>query len=595
MKIWTLDFETFFSDEFTLKKYTVEEYIRDPRFEALLLGVRTPEGVYHWIEQDAIGKYLSTIDWSTNAILCHHAQFDGLILSHHYGVRPAVWLDTLSMARLQLGNHISAALGSLTKHYGLPDKSVPYGSFKGRRWAELPHDLRERLGDGCVHDVELTWQIFQKLMAGFPAEELRAISMTVKMFSEPQLEANAPVLETLQRDEIARKESLLFELGVTKKDIGSNEVFIRLLQNEGVEACYKPGKNGPIPAFAKNDDFMQELLTDENERVATLAEARLACKSTIEETRAGRILSAGSRGSLPIYLSAFGARSLRWSGGDRTNWQNLKKGSALRKGLKAPDGHMVAVVDQSQVECRLLNTVAGQESVVQAFREGRDVYCELGPGLWGRKITKADKAERDACKTTELSSGYGVGDKRLGFIFKVKGIKADPWVAIHKAYRPSHPFVVQMWGNAGELIPVLKDGGMREHPFGWPIAIDKHRIILPNGSPLHYSIMWDEDNREWLMRTRTGWQKIFGGALTGHIIQALARLSVSQAFMRIEQRTSLLPKLAVHDEGAWLPRAHEAEAFLKIAIEEMRRSPVWLPHAPLDAEGGISTIYGEIK
>ena len=117
MKIWTIDFESFFSDDFTLKKYTTEQYIRDPRFEALLMGVRTPEGLYHYVEQDCVAKYLSTIDWSDAAILCHHAQFDGLILSHHYGVKPAAWLDTLSMARLMLGNHVSVSLSSLTKHY----------------------------------------------------------------------------------------------------------------------------------------------------------------------------------------------------------------------------------------------------------------------------------------------------------------------------------------------------------------------------------------------------------------------------------------------------------------------------------------------
>ena len=166
MKIWTFDFETHFSDDYTLRKQTTEEYIRDPRFEALLLGVRTPEGVYHWVEQDAIAKYLSLIDWSDAAVLCHHAQFDGLILSHHYGVRPQVWLDTLSMARLQLGNYVSVALSSLTKRYGLPDKSVPYDKFRGRRWAELPFDLREELGVGCVHDVELTYRIFVALMKG---------------------------------------------------------------------------------------------------------------------------------------------------------------------------------------------------------------------------------------------------------------------------------------------------------------------------------------------------------------------------------------------------------------------------------------------
>ena len=166
MKIWTIDFESFFSDDFTLKKYTTEQYIRDPRFEALLMGVRTPEGVYHYVDQDCIAKYLSTIDWSDAAILCHHAQFDGLILSHHYGVTPAEYFCTLSMARLMLGNHMRVGLESLAAHFGLSPKTVPYEKFKGRRWAEITHALREELGDACVHDVALTWRLFVALMKG---------------------------------------------------------------------------------------------------------------------------------------------------------------------------------------------------------------------------------------------------------------------------------------------------------------------------------------------------------------------------------------------------------------------------------------------
>ena len=63
------------------------------------------------------------------AFLCHHAHFDGLILSHHFGVKPRYWLDTLSMARQVLGNHLKKGLGELATHYRLPEKNVPYNLF----------------------------------------------------------------------------------------------------------------------------------------------------------------------------------------------------------------------------------------------------------------------------------------------------------------------------------------------------------------------------------------------------------------------------------------------------------------------------------
>ena len=106
------------------------------------------------------------IDWANTACLAHHAQFDGLILSHHYGVKPRVWFDTLSMARLLLGNHLSVGLDSLARHFGLAAKTVPYNLFRGKHWAELDPAIQGQVAAGAIHDVNLTWAIFCKMMTG---------------------------------------------------------------------------------------------------------------------------------------------------------------------------------------------------------------------------------------------------------------------------------------------------------------------------------------------------------------------------------------------------------------------------------------------
>ena len=108
MNIITLDFETFYSDDFTLKKMTTEAYVRDPRFEALLVGIRADgiraDGMCDYTEGPNIRAALGSIDWSNTAVVMHHAHFDGLILSHHYGIKPAFIFDTLSMARMVVGS-----------------------------------------------------------------------------------------------------------------------------------------------------------------------------------------------------------------------------------------------------------------------------------------------------------------------------------------------------------------------------------------------------------------------------------------------------------------------------------------------------------
>ena|SRR6202789_287945 len=296
MNIFTLDIECFFDDEFTLRKLTTEHYCRDERFEFLLLGVRAPNGAKFWLPQNEIGPWLSSVDWSKHSILCHHAHFDLLALSHWYGVKPKHVFCTLSMARLQLGNHLSVGLESLARHYDLVGKSVPYERFRGLRWRDIPDGLRAELGAGCLHDVSLTWDIFQRLAVNFPLEEYQVIDFTVRQFTEPQLLGDVETFAKVWTHEHEHKKAILADLALEASDLQSAARFAELLQAEGIEPEKKAGKNGEIYAFAKTDQFMIDLLEHEDERVRTLAEARLGQKSTLDQTRAERLGFMAMRG-----------------------------------------------------------------------------------------------------------------------------------------------------------------------------------------------------------------------------------------------------------------------------------------------------------
>ena len=131
MRIVTIDFETFFGDEFTLKKLATEAYIRDKRFEAHGAAIKwSPDTPARWYDARQLEFVLKQEDWSDVAILSHHAHFDCFILAHHYGVRPKLILDTLSMARLLLGNHISVSLDSVRAHFGIPGNAPPTKNSK---------------------------------------------------------------------------------------------------------------------------------------------------------------------------------------------------------------------------------------------------------------------------------------------------------------------------------------------------------------------------------------------------------------------------------------------------------------------------------
>jgi DNA polymerase len=355
MQIITLDFETYFDDEYTLKKMTTEEYIRDPRFEAHGAGIRWPDGRKEWLSSTCLKEQCES--WSSEqsqiALLCHHAHFDGLISSHHFGYCPTLWLDTLSMGRVCFDGTISLALDSLATRFGFPSKSVPYQEFKGKHWHEMSPDLQRRLADGCLHDCELTWQCAAAMLSGgseivryaFPASEIPVVDLTVRMFTEPVLVGDLEALNQAWTAEQEARDELFSRLGdVTPAMLRKDDVLAQMLLELGVEPPLKiTTKGNEKYAFAKSDWAMQDLVMSENQDVALLAEARLKAQSSIYQTRCERLGWKARRGPLPVYLSYAAAHTRRWGGGDKDNWQNFPRSDpakpqkgALRRAIKAP-------------------------------------------------------------------------------------------------------------------------------------------------------------------------------------------------------------------------------------------------------------------
>lgn len=588
MNIITLDFETFFSDDYSLSKMTTEAYVRDPRFEAHGCAIRFPTAGTDWWDGADLKAVFGDIDWANTACLCHHAQFDGLILSHHYGVKPRVWLDTLSMARLLLGNHLSVGLDALARHFHLAAKTVPYNLFRGLYWRDLPDSVRTLVSSGACHDVELTWQLFNILGKDFPREEYQVIDTTIRMFTEPTLQADLPALAKVWTSEVGAKEKRLKELNVSEADLQSAERFAQLLRNEGIEPATKPGKNGEIYAFAKNDAFMKELQEDEDERVRTLAEARLGAKSTLLQTRAETIGWMGRRGALCCYLRYAGAHTSRWSGGDGANWQNGVP--AINDAIHPPNGFELIKPDASQVECRLLNFVAGQEDKIEDFRLGRDPYVGVAEAFCGHPVNKKDHPVlRQAGKVVELQAGYGSGGEKIRATLRNKAniiISSEEGEKYKWAYRNTHPRVCDLWKEAGEIITDLAAG--RERKWG-PVDIADRRIWLPNDIPLIYeSLNWHHDeetgDRYWRLKTRSGYHKMYGAKLVENLIQALARVVVSQAMIRIRDLGYRIVNMRHDDLWILIPKDGSERQHIEKCRIEMCRTPVWLPGIPLDAE-----------
>ena len=254
MRTLTLDFETMYSQDYSLSHMTNEEYVRDPRFQALCLGVKEfGEEAFVKRGPDYIAAWCDYQEWDDTAVIMQHAQFDGFILSEIYHARPAFIFDTLSMAHAVNGPIAPASLAALADRYGGTPKTVPYNYFRGKRWEQMSPELQTELCDGCAHDCELTEMVFRELVKGFPPDELEIIDLTVRMYTEPRLYGDAELFGKLAQEEEVRKTALLTALNIPKASLSSNATFARLLAAFGEEVPGRPGAKGLNPCVAASD------------------------------------------------------------------------------------------------------------------------------------------------------------------------------------------------------------------------------------------------------------------------------------------------------------------------------------------------------
>jgi DNA polymerase len=496
------------------------------------------------------------------------------------------------MARLLLGNHLSAGLDALAKHFGLGAKSLDYAAFDGRHWEELSPAVREQVASGACQDVALTVKLFtQHLAPYFPRSEYPLVDCTIRMFTEPTLRADPDALETIEQAEQARKCELLRAVGIEDpKELRSNERFARKLRELEIEPQQKDGKNGLIYAFAATDRFVEELLQSEDEVVAALAEARLAVQSSLKETRTRRLIDMAHRGPLCLYLYYAGAATTRFSGGDKLNPQNFIP--EIQATIEAAsDDEVVIVVDASQIELRILSYVAGQTDVLDRLRNGEDPYATVASAFYGYPVNKKDHPEqRQLGKTVELSAGYGSGGDKIRNTLRVKaGIKLD-WaegMQARDAYRSTHPAVVDYWRQADFMLKCLAAG--RKLRWG-PMEIDEGCIWLPNGCPLIYdTLRWDTEIDGWVVKRRAGWTKIWGSKLVAETTQALARVYISEKMNAVIAQ-GIKIALMRHDDLVLVVKRDIAADVLRWLQEVMKQPPMWAPDIPLGSEGHIGKL-----
>lgn len=622
MKTIVLDFETFYSTEYSLRKMTPVEYILDPRFEVIGCAVRDPDFLderVKFMSDIQLRAYLATLPEKV-IVASHNALFDMCILAWWYGYTPTLMADTLGMARAMLGHKLrSLSLDSVAAYLKLGMKGKTVHKVQGMTLAAIKAAgiYDEYAAYSCL-DADLCWGIYEwAIRKGFPPSELVVMDTVIRCAVQPRFVLNPTALAEHLHEVQQAKAELFDRCGLASRDdLMSNDRFAQVLRNLGVEPPTKisltTGKE--TYAFAKTDADFLELEEHENPTVQALVSARIGIKSTLEETRTERFISIsrlqwgdGLQGLLPVPLRYSGAHTHRLSGDWKLNLQNLpsRGNNKLRSAIEAPPGHKVLARDSSQIEARMAAWFAGCWEMVDAFANQEDIYSTFATSVFGYPVHKSThKVERFVGKTGILGLQYGLGwnkfqgtvtmqsKAQLGQEVLLSDVEAANAV---NTYRRRYYQIPAMWRVLEGLLPRMT--GDLNHVLG-PVTFEKEAVLLPSGLRLFYHNLHCDESGQWRFEYGGKAKYIYGGKFFENIIQALARICIMDAAVRVRvwadrENVPVWLNLQVHDELVYVC-PDELVEYVDAKVEmEMNRRPSWAPRLPLASEAGIGQSFGD--
>lgn len=277
----------------------------------------------------------------------------------------------------------------------------------------------------------------------------------------------------------------------------------------------------------------------------------------------------------------------------------------MRGFIKAPEGLELAVVDYTAIEARVLAWVAGEETMLAAYRQGVDVYKLMAVKLFKLKsIADVSDEQRRIAKNLVLGCGYQLGGVRFVDYCANVGLIIEPEFAMKavKAYRSDVPRIVESWGTIERLVvqairnPARKYDGLRCRFF-----MRQHWLCirLPSGREIRYPYAKAEPAEKWgkpswSISFRTEYKGKFlregtyGGKLIENIVQGIA-FDVMQEGMLSAEHNGYEVIGTVHDELLCL--REEGTSDIKELEKLVCTIPAWSKGMPLAAKGFTCIRY----
>ena len=281
----------------------------------------------------------------------------------------------------------------------------------------------------------------------------------------------------------------------------------------------------------------------------------------------------------------------------------------IRTAIIPAEGKKFVVADFSAIEARVLAWLADETWVLDAFRNGKDIYCETASQMFGVVVEKHGQNSelRQKGKVATLACGYGGGIGALLAMGGDKmGLSEQEMQHIITRWRKSSPHIVQFWytlEKAARRAIQRKLSTTLPHGIRFLSSHGHLLVQLPSKRYLVYlnarmgtnkfgdpSIVYDGvDQQKKAAGAALAELETYSGKLAENITQAVARDCLAIAMKNVE--AAGYPIVAhIHDEVV-LEVPDNDKYNLDEAIRLMTQNVDWNTGLPLNAAGFESYFY----
>lgn len=395
----------------------------------------------------------------------------------------------------------------------------------------------------------------------------RPLISTLWAMEERGIKVNAQSLQNLSRyfeEHLQRIEQTVFQLAGVEFNIGSpKQIGEILFDKQGLK-----GKKTPTGAWQTGADILEQLAENGIELAQKILDWREFSKlKTTYSDALFMLLDKNDR--IHTTYSQIVANTGRLAS-NNPNLQNIpirsEEGKKIRACFIAKPGCKLISSDYSQVELRLLASVANVKNLKKAFADGVDVHSATASHVFGVPLDKVDANLRRHAKAINFGIVYGISQYGLS---KTIGVTSEEAKAYIDAYFAQMP---EIKTYMDETINFARRYGYVLTPFGRKCSVpginDKNKRLAANAERAAINA------------------PIQGGAAD------IIKLAMNRIEGELEARgmqTQML--LQVHDELVFEAPDHEVEEAVKLIKETMEHIVDYA--VPFDADVGVGSNWAE--